>query len=583
MLGRLMAAKSGNATKFLLVALILFLLAPMVVILWLGSPPEPPPIGGPGVHPPADTAQTKSGTEAQSVGANGLSTVATRALVADTPSTEGLADVPSACLLVVDHATQSPIAGAALRRVQGGAELAFTDERGLASVPLKQAEQLAVLMDGYLLRMAPTQIGTTEEQPQRVQLVRDTWSVVRRFEFFDADGRSASPAFVRFRPRTVQTGVAAPALLGPPATDKVAQRAWQEHTMLAGLPVCANVPVQLGVWSQDRVHRLAHRGEVRFAALGEFLAEVATESGLVGQATFRIDAAAAGASAQTIRVNLARGDYLGGSVVELGSMQPVVGTRITLQDGEPLGLLATTGADGSFRIGPLARGEVTLHLRHGDHQPLSWGPVATNGVNLRIPLQPLSSATLRGRVRGRPDLQPIAGARLAWLPQGGTSVTAVTDAEGMFQIAATGDAAAKLSVNAVGFVGYAELVQPGSPFAEYDLWPADPETRLAKGMTARLVGIVVDASGTPLQQIAVRWIPDRPNEVAGVVGRRILEGGSLALPLIVATGVDGSFQLETTQFGSGRLCLADAGPSAAGGVTVTAVAGSIKDGLRLQR
>ncbi len=81
----------------------------------------------------------------------------------------------------------------------------------------------------------------------------------------------------------------------------------------------------------------------------------------------------------------------------------------------------------------------------------------------------------------------------------------------------------------------------------------------------------------------MRWIPDRPNEVAGVVGRRILEGGSLALPLIVSTGVDGSFQLETNQFGPGHLALAEAGPSAAGGVAVTAVAGSTKDGLRLQR
>lgn len=583
MLGKLMAANSGNVTKFLLVALILFLLAPMVVILCLGTPPEPAPGGGGEPNPPTTTGRTEPQPRSEVVPAAGASTVATRALAAEAPSTEGLAEAPSACLRVVDHASQAPVAGAALRRVQGGAEIAFTDDRGLASVPLLQPEQLAVVMDGYLLRMAPTQIGSTEAQPQQVQLVRDVWSVVRRFEFFDPDGRSASVAFVRFRPRAQQAGVAASAPLGPSAADKLVQRAWQEHTMLGGLPVCADVPVQVGVWSQDRVHRVAHRGEVRFAAPGEFLAEVATESGLVGTATFRIETAAAGASAQTIRVNLERGDFLAGSVVAIGSMRPVVGVQITLQGGEPLGLLATTGADGSFRIGPLARGEVTLHLRHGDHQPLSWGPVVTNGNTLRIPMQPLPSTTLRGRVRGRPDQKPIAGARLAWLPTGGNSVTAVTDADGTFQIAATGDAASRLAISAAGFLNYAELVQPGAPFAEYDLWPADPAVRLAKGMSARLVGVVVDAGGTPQQQVAVRWIPDRPNEVAGVVGRRILEGGSLALPLIVSTGVDGSFQLETNQFGPGHLALAEAGPSAAGGVAVTAVAGSTKDGLRLQR
>jgi hypothetical protein len=582
MLGKHMAAKSGNLTKLLLLALMLFLLAPMVVILSLGSPPEPSPIGGAGPKPPADTAGTGESSETSTAASNDSRTVATRALAGGAPSTEGLAEMPSACLLVVDRQSQTPIAGAALRRVQGGAEIAFTDDRGLASVPLKQPEQLAVVVDGYLLRMAPTRVGTSEEQPQRVLLVRDEWSILRRFEFVDREGHSVREAFVRFRPRMPE-GKAVGTSIGPPATDKVAERAWTEHTMLAGLPVCADVPVQLGVWSQDHVHRLQNGAEVRFSAPGEFLAEVATEAGLVGQATFRLDLAMAGRPAQTVRIDVKPGDFVSGTVVGLGTMQPVTGAQVSLQGSEPLGLVATTGSDGSFRLGPLAHGDVTLHVRHGDHEPLAWGPVASNGQKLRIQLQPLPSTTLRGQVRARSDHQPIAGAQLVWIPSGGASVTAATGPDGTFQIAVTGDAASRLAISAPGFVTYAELVQPGSPFAEYDLWSADPEVRLAKGITARLVGIVVDAQGRAQPGVAVRWIPDRETPVVGVLGRRVLEGGTLELPTIVATGPDGSFQLDTTQFGSGRLCLADAGPSATGGASTAAVAGSIKDGLRLQR
>jgi hypothetical protein len=37
---------------------------------------------------------------------------------------------PTACLRVVDRASGAPIAGAAVRRVQGSIEIAFTDEQG---------------------------------------------------------------------------------------------------------------------------------------------------------------------------------------------------------------------------------------------------------------------------------------------------------------------------------------------------------------------------------------------------------------------------------------------------------------------
>lgn len=582
-----MASKSSKLFVLLLVGIALFMIAPMVVILMLGGGNDvaPAPSGGPDPavkeSPAAPAKGPGASAPAGTPAGPAAGTVATRTL-APKPLIDDLPATPSACLLVIDEATQQPVSGAGVRRIQGGAEIGFTDERGLVAVPLPRAEQLAVVADGYLLRLAPTQLGTTEAEPQRVRLVRDRWSIVRRFEFVTRDGRRAGEAFVRFRPQLPPGGK--PAAYGPPPTEAVTNRAWSEHTMLAAMPVCADVAVQLGVWSQDRVHRLKHHDPVLFTVPGEFVAEVATTTGAVGSAKFVVEAGAVGVGtpAPVVRVDLTPGAFAAGVVVGRDNA-PVAGAQLSVVGGEPLGLLATTGRDGGFRLGPLPAGEVTLAVKHGDHQPANWGPVASDSSGLRIALQPLPQSTLRGRVRLRPQLQPLAEAKVSWLPQGGTPVTATAGADGTFQLVATGADAARLAITSPECVTYVELVQPGAPFAEYDVWPASPEARLAKGLTARLVGVVVDATGKPLPGISVRWIPAQRSQPAGLPGRRVLEGAVLELSPIAATGTDGAFRIETDQFGPGRLCFADAGPQAQGGVAAEAVAGKTQDGLRLQR
>jgi len=256
---------------------------------------------------------------------------------------------------------------------------------------------------------------------------------------------------------------------------------------------------------------------------------------------------------------------------------------VTLQGGEPLGLVASTAVDGAFRFGPLAKGQVTLHVRHGDHVPLAFGPVASDATGLQVPLQPLPQTTLRGRVRARPDLRPIEGAQISWSPGAGNVVTATTFVDGTFQLAATGDLAARLVVSAPGYLPYTELVQPGAPFADFDLWPSATAVRLERGLTAMLMGVVLDAAGRAQPGVSVRWIPERTTLPNGQPGRRALSGADLELPLIVSTGPDGAFELETTQFGPGRVCPADAGPLAPGGVATEAIAGTTKNGLQLRR
>jgi hypothetical protein len=368
---------------------------------------SPPGSTGPGSSQPAHVASTAAG---------GLppGTTATRADA--TPVAAGdVADRPTACLSIADHATGQPIAGAIVRRVQDGAEVAFSDERGLAPVPLAKPAQLAVIVDGYLLRLVPTQLGSTAEEPQRVRMVHDDWSRRHRFDFVAGDGSPIDEAFVRLRPVVGD----APARSPTPAGDAVLQRAWDEHTMLVALPASADVPVQLGRYNADRVHRLANGAVVRFVAAGEFAVEAATTTGLVGRATVRI---ASAPGVPVLRVTLGGGASVRGRVVAAGSADGLLDAELTVQGGEPLGLVATTADDGGFAIGPLLPGPVTLLVRHPTHAPLAHGAVTAPVDGVVIGLQPLATATLRGRVRSRPDGTPLGGATVVWqAPGGGTT------------------------------------------------------------------------------------------------------------------------------------------------------------------
>ena len=125
-------------------------------------------------------------------------------------------------------------------------------------------------------------------------------------------------------------------------------------------------------------------------------------------------------------------------------------------------------------------------------------------------------------------------------------------------------------------------IEPGAPFADYDLWPGTPAARLEKGLSSMLQGAVVDAEGRPVANAIVRWHPVQQNAPGGIPGRRVLEGGTLELPLVTTTGADGGFALETSCFGPGKLTLAGA-ETAAGRIDVSATAGQTINGLRLQR
>lgn len=535
--------------------------------LWMDNGDSPSPSPG----PESPDVRSDDDSQPDATGVGGARAVPTRTDAIDAPTT-GLADAPSACLRVVDHDHSRPIAGASVRRMQGGAMIGFTDANGLVAVPLKDPEQLAVVADGFLLRLAPTQLGSTEDAPQPVRMVRDRWSLVRRLEFRSAEGRRPGEVFVRFRPvenATVQLRG------GPTDGDAVTSRAWREHTMLAVNPACADVAVQLGVFATDRVHRLGNGDAVRFTVPGRFVAECATVDGLAARPTVEISD---GHGLMTVYIDLEPGRFVRGAVFGSVASTPLVGAKVTLQGSDPLGLVATTGVGGAFDFGPLPAGSVTLLVRHHEHEPIAHGPIDAAAADVRVTLQELPKSTIRGRVRRRPGLLPLERATVAWTAAQLPPLTARTDADGVFQIAARGEGSGRLAISSPGFVAYEELVEPGAAFADYDLLPIATAERVAGGMTAVLAGIVVDASGRPQAGVAVRWQPARRSAPAGVPGRRTLRGAALELALLATTQADGTFALETDQFGRGTLTVDDGGS-----LPTEAIAGATKDDHRLQR
>jgi hypothetical protein len=430
------------------------------------------------------------------------------------------------------------------------------------------------VFDGYLLRLVPTRLGSTEAEPQQVLLVRDVWSRRRSFHFVDPEHKGVAEAFVRFRPREPST-----ARSPVPAGDTLLQRAWTEHTMLAGMPACDSVPVQLGSFAEHRVHRLADGAEVRFVCPGVFTLEVATPGGLVGSSELRIEGRPV-RWVETVRIQLVRGETVSGLVVNAATSAPLLQAELTVQGGEPLGLVATTAADGAFAIGPLPPGRVTLNVRHGDCEPQAVGPLTAPAGGVRIALQPLPQTSLRGRVRSRPELTPLAGA----------DDRVVTRS----RCARDGDEQSRWHLRA-GRNGHdgREAARAGArPPVLCRARRAGLAVRRVRPVARHAVGPTGEA---PQQHVArrrgrCRRAPrgqcDRAlaagaaDRARGIPGRRVLEGATLELPLVATTGTDGAFALETSRFGPGKLTLVGA-ETAAGRIDVEAMAGKTINGLRL--
>jgi hypothetical protein len=490
-----------------------------------------------------------------------------------------LADRPTAWLQVVAAADGAPVPGAAIYRLDTRADTAaitFTDAAGLAGLPLKKPEQLIVAMRGYLLRQAATHLGSSAERPQQVQLEADRYSLRVVLRFTLPGDRQPDEVCVRLRPLWEQKGAELPAPGALRGASEAVVRAWREQHTIAMLRPVPEVHVQLGPFNQDRVFVLAAEDQISFAAPGLYTVDAATRDGFVGRATLD----AAGATAAPFVVALQPGRAIGGTVRSAATGAPVARAEVVVLGGDPLDLAAVTDEAGRFSIGPLADGSFPLEVRHRDYELGRAGPVAAGTDGVAVRLDALPATALRGRVRARPSLQPIAGATASVTDALGKPITATSDQDGWFVLRGSGKGSVRLVIGAPHFMPYSELLDPGAPAYDYDLWPDDTATRLREKMTAVLSGTAVDEAGQALPSASVRLAPERALAAPAIAGRRVLLGGALPLPLITTAGLDGSFQLETQCEGPGALTVVDAAGNGAP-LRVEVVLGSTIGGLQV--
>lgn len=563
-----------------IVALVAVLLVLAGGGVWLASSGEREPgAHGAPVPPAASPAPSGSNaTPATTSNPGGGTLVSAAEQQAESRPARDLASSPTVFLQVFDRVSTQPVGGAAVHRYHGGDLIEFTDREGRCGLPLAKEEQLAVVADDYLLRLCPVRPGSSADLPQRVLLERDVFSQRGRFQFRRPDGTRVESVIVRLQAQGKDSPASTQpkrlALAGPEV-----QRAWLEHTMIASLQPFGHLHVQLGLRATPQRHILRGNDEVRFCTGGLYEFEAATMAGLVARGVFQVESIVD----EPLLVTMEAGRFVDGIVLAADGRTPCPGAQITTANGDPLQLLATTGNDGAFRIGPFGGGVLTLEVRHRDHEILLHGPIPSDSVGVRVVLQALPADLLRGRVRGRPGLQPIGGATISVMDPTGQPVTAQSDADGWFRLRLSAKETARLAIAAPGYLPYSELVEPGTlTVADFDLWPANTGVRLAERMTALLRGIVVDAQGRPMAGIPVRWQAAEVPPALGIPGRRIVDGGVLALPSIATTGSDGAFEIETLHAGAGVLFPVDGVSTEQDGLRIDIALGQTRDGLRLE-
>ncbi len=529
------------------------------------------PAGGNGEPPAAGAAASGAGPATRGAVAPDSPAAAAAMAAGSNPGerTEAPAGAGVATLLVRDDQGR-PIGGALVRSLRADVERGVTDAEGRIRWPARAVDQVAVLATGHLFRQTAATPGETAE----VTLLADRWSLRGRFRFERPDGTLAQAVRARLQPRQEPDGM----LQVPRAVAAAGERAvaaFREHAM-----ICAVLPGGVPAWhlgelSRQRVYRLGGVAEVSFAEPGLYELDCTADGEFVARALFQAEAIVD----EPLVVPLRPGRMIDGAVVRSDTGAPIADASVVAA-GDPDEPQARTDAQGRFRVGPFAEGTVRLELRHPDMQPLQLGPVAADGRLLQAAMMPLPNATLRGTVRARPDLRPLAGATVSVVDGADQQRVATADGEGWFTLSAPTGEMLRLSVSAKGFATHRELLEAGGEPLPFDLWPAEPAERVRTGISGLLRGRVVDARGEPVAGMVVQWQPDAPRPPDGITGRRIVEGAAPPVGLRATSGEDGSFTLETVHPGLGRLVPIDGAPRPeAGGLRLEVILGAERPGL----
>jgi protocatechuate 3,4-dioxygenase beta subunit len=249
-------------------------------------------------------------------------------------------------------------------------------------------------------------------------------------------------------------------------------------------------------------------GHIEDLAPGKYTAEVGAEGH--GPTTVRDLEVPAGRESKEALIELDIGAELRGRVLRKSDDAPVAGATVTV-NVLLMGMMAAarsnvttvTGEDGSFRLGDLPAGPISICVAHPDFPEIENRQVASpqnqgEPVVIRLP----DAGRLSGTVYGE-DGRPLPGARI--ITQNGTATvlvkTETTDAEGryMFENLAPGPINLVWLIDAArGQVRLAQVVVIENEEVQADFFAA--------GKGATVTGTVKNAKG-PVAGVAIVLIP----------------------------------------------------------------------------
>ncbi|MHC4899363.1 MAG: carboxypeptidase-like regulatory domain-containing protein, partial [Planctomycetota bacterium] len=380
----------------------------------------------------------------------------------------------------------------------------------------------------------------------------DRFTIPFSFRFLEPDGDFAKD--VTFRIVCVDEpkpgGRSVPdARTGSGHVEPSVRRAWEKHYRLCltrgGF---TEKLVHLGVDSDLFDFKCGPEAAVRFVATGYYGIIARSAAGGFRDQEFQVMLK----QEQPFTVQLQKGIYLKGQLLGLPDEKPVARATLLVKEEGQVVHMAQSDAGGRFRIGPWNERRVHLEITHNWYREKTLGPLVAGDQDITVRLQPRPVQKIRGVVRRRPDLQPVAGAEVVVWIAGVEEVTTRSDERGQFVVRSPVQEP-QLHIRAKGFVPYQEITSADAGARTYDLLPDTTDARVRTGLTALLSGNVIDSNGRPAAGEPVHIVPRKQPTFPGIHGRRILAGGSLALPRTVFTDRHGRFALEWAHAGDARL------------------------------
>lgn len=249
-----------------------------------------------------------------------------------------------------------------------------------------------------------------------------------------------------------------------------------------------------------------------------------------------------------VTIRLRAGHVLSGVVFDIETEAPIADAAVRLLSNDKP-LLAETDADGAFEIRDLAEGLYAAEtLAEGYDVDMTVGvQIGTTGaLPLSIGLRP--GALLRGLVKDGVTEKPIGGAEVTVVAQRGSredpesfiEMTALSAADGTFEVKGVSRTSAELMVHSDGYARFRRQIQISDDETER-------EENVALYPGVQVSGVVLDPSGSPVAKGKVRM------------------GGVLATDVAqrtVDTGLDGTFSFEEVRPGL-KFSLVAVGPSEA--------------------